>query len=381
MFISDTHLPHLLAPDRYWSTEQHRRERDRLFLPHWHCVGQTSEFRRDGDFKTIELFDFPILLWRMNGEIHAFLNVCPHRHSMLTESPCGSLQPLRCQYHGWEFDECGDTRKIPDARSFKPMRAGKLGLRKFSAATVGKLVFVNLSESCRSMEETLGLQLPHFQQWFADDRHFVLTTDDVVEANWKVVMENAIEGYHVEMVHAKTFRKMASESICDHELSEHGSGYTEQLQLSSHDRRLHRWLGIDIDPRYQIYHRFPNLLIGKMAFFQWVFTVYPLAPTRSRLITHTFCQTGPSGHVHQRILVRLIARWGRRFFRRVMDEDLTIMSALQKGLGSPEHASGGLISIREERLFHFQRYIQEATETGPDFPDAPVSPLEERTAH
>jgi choline monooxygenase len=364
MFLSDTHLPHILAPDMYCSAPQYQREVERLFLPGWHCVGQISEFPREGDYKTLELLGRPILLWRHDGEMHAFLNVCPHRHSMLTGAACGTMQPLRCQYHGWEFDQTGNTRRIPDARSFKPLQAGQLGLSKYPARTMGHLIFVSLAESPPDLEQALGPRRQLFSEWFPLDRTVVLKTDDLVDANWKIIMENAIEGYHVEMVHAKTFRKMAHESDCHHELGRTWTWYTEKMKLSPMDLRLHRWLRVDVDDQYKIYHCFPNLLIGKMALFHWVFTVLPVSPMRSRLVTYMYCQAGRPGRPHQAALTRLIVGWGRRFFRRVMNEDLSIMTSLQRGLASPEHASGGLISMREERLFQFQRYIQETTQSG-----------------
>lgn len=361
-FISDTHLPHVLTPDRYGSPEQLRSELERLFLPAWHCVGHLGELPRDGDFKTLELFDLPLLIWRQGDQLQTFLNVCPHRHSMLTSAGCGNLPLLRCQYHGWEFDQTGNTRKIPDARSFRPLAAGQLGLTKYPTRQAGDLIFTCLAPQPPDFDQSLAPRGDLFTQWFGPDRQHVLTTDDEVPADWKLVMENAIEGYHVESVHPKTFGKLAEATDCDHELGDDWTWYSEQMYPRDLDRRVHRWLGLELDDRYQIFHRFPNLLIGKMALFQWVFAVFPLGPRRSRLITHTFCQTAPRPTWYRRLLTRRVVSWGRRFFRRVLDEDLAIMAALQRGLASPEHASGGLISVREERLFQFQRYIQRATQ-------------------
>ncbi len=358
MFISDTHLPHVLTPEQYGSEQQLHVEREQLFDSRWHCVGQWSEFSNEGSFKTTELLGRPLILWRQDDAVHAFLNVCPHRHSMLTEAGCGNMIPLRCQYHGWEFDQTGNTRKIPDARSFKPLQPGVLCLTRFPTHRIGQLIFVSLAADPVEWPDALGPKRHLFEQWFTEDRIPVLTTDELVPANWKIVMENAIEGYHVEMVHSKTFGRMAEAARCGHELGDDWSWYQEQMPLKNFDRRMHRWLGLDVDELYQIYHVFPNLLIGKMAFFQWMFTVLPIAPRKTRLLTYLFCQGGVPGRIDQKLAARLVVQWGRRFFRRVMEEDLRIMPALQKGLDAPVHASEGLISVREERLFQFQKYIQ-----------------------
>ena len=131
MFIHDTHLPQILEPECYYSTESHQREKERLFEPAWHYVGTMHELPQDGSFLTRTVLDKSILFWRVGDEVRAFANVCPHRFSMLTQKPCGKLERLKCQYHGWEFDNNGDTCLIPDAPSFRPLRKGELGLLRF----------------------------------------------------------------------------------------------------------------------------------------------------------------------------------------------------------------------------------------------------------
>jgi len=240
----------------------------------------------------------------------------------------------------------------------------RLGLTKFRTECRGDLLFLCLNEDAPSLDEFLGPAAPLSAEWFSPDCRAVLRTDDVIAANWKVVMENAIEGYHVESVHPETFGTIADEEQCEHQFGERWSSYTERFTLTGRDRNLHRWLGVEVDSRYRIYHCYPNLLFGQMAFFRWVFTALPLGPTRCRLITHTVCRAPRPGRWDQRILCRSIRRWGQKFFRRVMDEDLGIMGSIQRGLNSPLHASPGLISKREERLFHFQNYVRAATDAG-----------------
>src|SRR5262249_11899476 len=120
MFIHKSQLQQLLRPDQYVSDSQYRDELDRVFGPAWHLVATTPDLARPGDFVTADLLGHPLLLRNMEGEIRAFLNVCPHRHSRLTDVARGSSPRLRCQYHGWEFNAEGRTGRIPDAQSFRP---------------------------------------------------------------------------------------------------------------------------------------------------------------------------------------------------------------------------------------------------------------------
>jgi choline monooxygenase len=154
MFIHETHLPQVLTPEEYTSEDHLDKEMGALFHDSWQFVGALTDIPNDGDYFTFELFGKPIIVWNQGGEIYTFLNVCPHRFSMLTHHKCGhSKERLTCQYHGWQFDETGNTRKIPDARSFKPMKQGELGLVKYHAETAGRLIFVNLSENPPPLRE------------------------------------------------------------------------------------------------------------------------------------------------------------------------------------------------------------------------------------
>jgi phenylpropionate dioxygenase-like ring-hydroxylating dioxygenase large terminal subunit len=71
----------------------------------------------------------PLLVRNFGGETQSFLNVCAHRFCEIASEKCGHQQQFACQYHGWEYDETGNTRRIPDAPSFKPMEKGLLGLK------------------------------------------------------------------------------------------------------------------------------------------------------------------------------------------------------------------------------------------------------------
>src|SRR6059058_5877800 len=101
MFIHQSQLQPLLRPDQNYSEEQYRAELRHLFLPAWHPVATTGELARPGSFVTLNLLDTPFLVRNFDGELRAFLNVCPHRHSQLTVEPRGRSERLRCRYHGW----------------------------------------------------------------------------------------------------------------------------------------------------------------------------------------------------------------------------------------------------------------------------------------
>lgn len=120
MFVNQTRLKHVLPARAYYDPDQLAIEKERLMLPAWHLLDSTADMPNDGDFLTLEILDQPILVRNFSGEFHTFLNVCGHRHSMLTNEPKGHSERLKCQCHGWEYNKEGRTGKIPEAKCFAP---------------------------------------------------------------------------------------------------------------------------------------------------------------------------------------------------------------------------------------------------------------------
>ena len=123
---------------------------------------------------------------------------------------------------------------------------------------------------------------------------------------------------------------------------------------------MHRLAGQPQDRVFRNYFRYPHLMFTKMRLFRSMEWVLPLSPARSRLVYKFFCYENPESR-RSRLARRLLSAWAKRFFPKLVAEDAAAIEWMQKGLGSPRHASGGVISAREERCHHFQQYIRDMT--------------------
>ena len=56
---------------------------DKIMLNDWHAVANAKELA-DGDKRSTQLLERDILIWRSHGEVHAWLDRCPHRGSRLS---------------------------------------------------------------------------------------------------------------------------------------------------------------------------------------------------------------------------------------------------------------------------------------------------------
>lgn len=357
MFIHKNQLEHLLTPAHYISPEQHQLEVERIFLPGWHCVATRADLPRHGDFLTLDLFGQPLQIRNIDGEIHAFLNVCAHRHCLLTHLPRGNDPRFRCQYHGWEYTKDGCTGRIPDAGAFRPFDRENARLKKFRTATAGELVFVSLADDGPSLAEYLGRYYEFFLEFGDGSYRQAWKWDATYDANWKIPLENSLESYHVPCLHSKTFGGLPREENCAHELDERFT--TFRFRDPSWQNRLQAWwvrrLGLPADLDYMHHHLHPNVTFVKLAVLRMVHVIWPTSPTSCRHLAWTFTARGHRPGLVRRISAAVLSPITVFFARQVTLEDRGIFADVQKGLEASVHR--GVIGTREERIFLFQKYV------------------------
>lgn len=360
MWVHTGRLPHVLAPAAYFDPAQHAREHDALFARGWHCVTTRAAVARPGDFITCDLLGEPVLVRNCDGDVRAFQNVCAHRHALLTAEPRGSSPRLRCQYHGWEYDGDGRSLRVPDARSFVPLARGSECLVRFRAELLGPLVFVSLAEAGPTLRDALGERTCALLEDALAHGDLVAAWTIEHAANWKVPVENALESYHVPVVHARTFAKLSSARTCTHTLE---PTCTTLENTAPPAGKLLRWLSEQWrrPPRfvYVHHHAFPNLLVARTDISTLVQAVLPLSATRSRSCAFCFVHRGDGARVVPRALAPVVQRMVARFTHQVLREDDALFASIQRGLEASRHA--GVIGAREERVHAFQTYVARAT--------------------
>lgn len=381
MFLSETHLPQVLETECYHGPKFFELEQQHLFRHIWHCVGTIDELPQEGSFVTQYVGDYPVVLWRRDGQPRAFLNVCAHRFANLTTARCGQADKLTCQYHGWQYDASGRTQRIPDAASFKPLANQQLGLTKLPLELRGRLIFLRLPPSqadehaCSKVDgvigETLERQLGPAAEVVCDlfgERYSqVFSKQTRVPANWKIIIENAIESYHVGCVHAKSFSLMPAAENCNHQLHpeftrfETTSPSQAPALLRFIERSIHRQLGIPHVERYRQYHLYPNTMLSTSKMISVLMVVEPKGPRESLFHLRIFGNRGSRRGPLSRIAFQIATRWAIREVNKVLQEDFEVIPSIQAGIESPALPSDGFISIREERIFHFQNYIKRVT--------------------
>src|SRR5207253_1712474 len=119
---------------------------------------------------------------------------------------------------GWEYNADGRTGKIPDAKAFRPWDRENSCLRRFRVDTCGELVFIALSDAAPSLSEWLAPVWAVWSTSFGGAYRHAATWEQEFPCNWKIVLENSLESYHIPQVHPTTFKNLPEEENAWHEL-------------------------------------------------------------------------------------------------------------------------------------------------------------------
>jgi len=362
MFVHQSQLAHLLKPSDYFSAETHRTELDRLLRPGWHFLAADGELQRDGDFKSLELLGVPLVVRNFGGEVRAFLNVCPHRHARLTGVGRGHDDRFRCQYHGWEYDKDGRTGKIPDAKCFRPWDRENACLTRFRTARLGGMTYVSLDPNGVPLEEYLGPFRDRAAEWFTDPFRLAWHWTTEYAANWKIVVENSLESYHIPLLHQKSIATMPTEVDCKHDLEPtHTTFDTPEMSgwVSRVQNVMVRTLGSGTTNIYTHHHQHPNMIFIRMDVMRMAQLMVPTSPTTTRHFVWVYTlgnrrRWNPFAWVVRPVLSKLVVKVAKQ----IVMEDAPVFPQVQRGLENSPHR--GVIGTREERLFMFQRFMSEA---------------------
>ena len=205
----------------YTAQDQFEHEARTVLRSGWHCLGRVDEVPEPGDFFTAQLLNEPLLVVRGDdGTVRVLANVCRHRGMPLAEGR-GSTKRFVCSYHAWAYGRDGGLLRAPrmenagfDAKSCK--------LPEHKVQLWNGFIYVNLDPSAEPFEHAeLDDMLAPYET--AEFRLVHLAEEDW-QTNWKCLVENFMEGYHLSVVHPQTLHGYTPSGLSRKLVS--GDGYT-----------------------------------------------------------------------------------------------------------------------------------------------------------
>ena len=154
-----------LVPFRlYCDADQYALEQERIFKgPTWNYLCLAAELPKPGDYLVTGVGETSIVVARATtGELHAFVNRCAHRGSLLCLKRRGNAGGITCVYHGWSYDLAGNLTGVAFERGVKrqggmpeDFKRSEHNLRKLRVAEFSGLVFGSFDEHAPDFEEAL----------------------------------------------------------------------------------------------------------------------------------------------------------------------------------------------------------------------------------
>jgi p-cumate 2,3-dioxygenase alpha subunit len=185
-------------------------EREEIFSRCWLYLGHSSEIVKPGQYVTRTVGGRNIIFNRdADKRVNAFFNTCPHRGATVARERTGTAKSFQCFYHGWVFGSDGGLKSQPGSESYSDSinQDGEVDLvrvprleeyRGFWFLCYDKDA-VSLAEYLGDAREYLDLVADHS----AAGMELVGGTQEYsIRANWKLLVENSIDGYHAATTHA-----------------------------------------------------------------------------------------------------------------------------------------------------------------------------------
>ena len=336
-----------LPADVYLDPALLEREKRSLFGNTWQIVGRRDQVAKAGDYFTTELVGEPLLIVRNSeGVLRGFYNVCRHRAGPPAEG-CGSRKVFRCGYHGWTYSLDGRLLNAPEMDGTANFDHSQFGLQPISVAEWGAWVFVNLDERSDSLVSSLH-ELPHQTGKFGLEKlKLAERREYVMECNWKVYIDNYLEGYHLPSVHPGLNREL-----------DYGQYVTEIFQ--SHSRQASPIRGSenekDVSRRYsqasgdaeaEYFWFFPNWMLNCYPDNVSLNVVLPLAAERCVAIFEWYF---PESALASDIPAQTV-----RFSDEIQIEDGRICEIVQRNLRSRSYTRGRFSAKQERGVHQFHR--------------------------
>lgn len=185
-------------------------ERSQIFEKCWLYLGHSSELAKPGDFVTRQVGGRGILFARDGkGNLKAMLNTCPHRGTQVCREKHGNAKSFQCFYHGWVFGLDGALRSQPGEASYAA------DFKERSTSSMQQVArfesyrgfnFISFNKNVESLTDYLGPVMEYLDVICdqAESEMMIVggTQEYSIRANWKLLTENSIDGYHALTTHA-----------------------------------------------------------------------------------------------------------------------------------------------------------------------------------
>lgn len=266
--------------ENYYSLERFNAEIALLRkLPIPYCP--SAALPKNGSYIARNASKTPLLVVRgEDGEVRAFINACRHRGMQVANGSGCKKKAFVCPYHAWTYSLEGKLKRIPGEDGFPDLNKDDHGLVEVSAIEKGGIIYVQQDGQIdiNSLEKCLN--------YFTDDQEMFQQGEVTDKANWKLLTETLLEGYHIKSLHRDTFYPYGLDNINLVETFGPNSRVIfpfkriEKLRdLQPNERKIKGTVTA-------VYHLFPNASVSLLSKHSNLTIMEPIAPNQVKLVTY-----------------------------------------------------------------------------------------------
>lgn len=343
----------LLPPSAYLDPAHLAAERRSVFRRSWLLAGAAEELAAPGSYVTLAAGDDPLVVVRgADGRLRAFHNLCRHRGMVLLEGAGTVGRRITCPYHLWTYDDAGALRNVPQhEQEFPGLDLEACGLVPADVGEWAGLVFARAARTGTTLAEDLG-DLPQLIGSFRPEALVEVARVRLdVACNWKVLIENHVDVYHLWYLHARSLADFDHGRFEHRATGPHWASY-EPLKADDERRLVVGTAPIDhLDERDRsglgAHLVFPNTMVATTEEFFATYVAVPIATDRTLLDLRVRAEAGADGEALATAVQSFLA------------EDVVACERVQAGLRSSAFSVTALAAHHEAPLLAFHDALRE----------------------
>jgi phenylpropionate dioxygenase-like ring-hydroxylating dioxygenase large terminal subunit len=357
-------LPDELAeatpPQIYTSPEFLEMELDIIFNHEWFCVGREDEYANQGDYRTMKIGRDPVIILRdRENVLRAMSNICRHRMTSLLEGSGNLKGRITCPYHAWTYNL--DGQLIGAAYMRDNFDKKSVCLPQFKVEIWEGWVYVSLDPNAEPLAPRLKPISDGYVNYRMSEYTTLFRSEEIWDTNWKILVQNFMEGYHLFVAHAKTIEPAMPTRLANAMHGGPGYGLYEQGRIpgQNYERSSDMPIAnISVTEKEQntavLFAVYPCHVVSIVAERTFWLSLQPYGTDKVKVFWGVDVFPGSlSGSEEERSTYAAELKEG---FDRINDEDKPIIGSIAQNAGALAAAPGRL-SPKERTVWYFQQYL------------------------
>ena len=320
-----------LQAEFFLDKRQYDKERQ-FFEKTWIFVAHDSELL---NYNVIarKVAGYPIIITKDHTEtIRSFTNICRHRGSKLLDDGTGKkCRTISCPYHGWGYGLDGSLKQTPNFGY--ALNMGDYRLSEWHVQVINGLIFVSLDPKY-TFEQQFGSCIDELHKKIPS---YVVRSrkEFVVHCNWKLYVENYLEGYHIPFAHPTLAREIV---MSNYEVRSHDGYISHHVTAKKGSVSEGYWM-----------YLWPNVAINSYANGFSLERIIPISPTQTK-ISYLYLFSDNCSDVDMEKSMATSSK--------ITEEDIQLVERIQDNLHSGLYIPGPLSPKHETGLVTFHSWLR-----------------------